>query len=58
MCQKIDKLTLEEVVGVARKIIRGQVHNKGNGSGKVTLVYHGREQLEGRIANHPPKPFF
>ncbi|CAH1763041.1 8361_t:CDS:2 [Entrophospora sp. SA101] len=45
MCQKIDNLTLSDVIRVARRIIRGQVYNEGNGSGEVTLVFHDKKQL-------------
>ncbi|GBB90240.1 hypothetical protein RclHR1_17110004 [Rhizophagus clarus] len=41
MCKKIDNVTLEELVRIANKVIRGQVHNEGNGTGKVTTVAQG-----------------
>jgi processing peptidase subunit alpha len=41
MCKKIDKVTLEDLVRIANKVIRGQVHNEGNGTGEVTIVAQG-----------------
>ncbi|CAG8604433.1 5247_t:CDS:2 [Funneliformis caledonium] len=41
MCKKIDNVTLEELVRIARKVVRGQVHNEGNGTGQVTIVAQG-----------------
>ncbi|CAG8640513.1 7413_t:CDS:2, partial [Racocetra fulgida] len=41
MCKKIDDVTLEDLVRVARKIIRGDVVNEGKGTGQVTVVAQG-----------------
>ena len=41
MCKKIDDVSLEDLVRIARKVIRGQVHNEGNGTGEVTVVAQG-----------------
>lgn len=41
MCKKIDKVTLEELVRIASKVIGGQVRNEGNGTGEVTIVAQG-----------------
>ncbi|CAG8464474.1 11769_t:CDS:2, partial [Scutellospora calospora] len=41
MCKKIDDVTLDDLVRVARKIIRGHVVNEGKGTGQVTVVAQG-----------------
>ncbi len=41
MCKRIEDVTLEDLVRIARKVIKGQVHNEGNGTGEVTLVAQG-----------------
>ncbi|CAG8528947.1 7948_t:CDS:2, partial [Cetraspora pellucida] len=41
MCNKIDDVTLEDLVRVAKKIIRGHVDNEGKGTGQVTVVAQG-----------------
>ncbi|RIB08665.1 Metalloenzyme, LuxS/M16 peptidase-like protein [Gigaspora rosea] len=41
MCKKIDDVTLENLVSVARKIIGGHVVNEGKGTGQVTVVAQG-----------------
>ncbi|CAG8754480.1 4722_t:CDS:2, partial [Dentiscutata heterogama] len=41
MCKKIDDVTLEDLVRVAGKIVRGHVVNEGKGTGQVTVVAQG-----------------
>ncbi|CAG8685258.1 21826_t:CDS:2 [Rhizophagus irregularis] len=41
MCKKIDKVTLEDLVRIASKVIGGQIRNEGNGTGEVTIVAQG-----------------
>ncbi|KAJ5561558.1 hypothetical protein N7535_003978 [Penicillium sp. DV-2018c] len=46
MCEQIERLTVEDLRRVARQVFGGQVHNKGNGTGKPTVVLQEGE-LEG-----------
>ncbi|OJD10354.1 mitochondrial-processing peptidase subunit alpha [Blastomyces percursus] len=38
MCARIDALTAEDLRRVAREVLGGYVYNKGNGTGKPTVV--------------------
>lgn len=38
MCRKIDALTVQDLRRVARIVVRGGIHNVGNGSGAPTVV--------------------
>lgn len=46
MCKHIENLTVEDLRRVARKVFGGHVHNKGQGTGKPTVVLQEGE-LEG-----------
>ncbi|RIA81930.1 Metalloenzyme, LuxS/M16 peptidase-like protein [Glomus cerebriforme] len=41
MCKKIEEVTLEDLVRIAKRVIRGQVHNEGKGTGEVSIVAQG-----------------
>ncbi|CAG8602715.1 11277_t:CDS:2, partial [Ambispora leptoticha] len=42
MCQKIREVTLEDLLRVAQRVIRGQVVNEGKGTGLPTIVAQGQ----------------
>ncbi|CAG8568311.1 1966_t:CDS:2 [Diversispora eburnea] len=41
MCKKIDDVSLDDLVRVAKMVVRGQVHNEGNGTGKISVIVQG-----------------
>ncbi|KAJ0416094.1 peptidase M16 inactive domain-containing protein [Aspergillus carlsbadensis] len=52
MCKHIESLTVEDLRRVARKVFGGQVQNKGQGSGKPTVVLQ-----EGELEGYQLRPF-
>ncbi|KAL4816359.1 hypothetical protein BDW67DRAFT_190998 [Aspergillus spinulosporus] len=52
MCKHIESLTVEDLRRVARKVFGGQVHNKGQGTGKPTVVLQ-----EGELEGFKLRPF-
>ncbi|RDW76589.1 mitochondrial-processing protease subunit alpha [Aspergillus mulundensis] len=52
MCKHIEALTVEDLRRVARKVFGGQVHNKGQGTGKPTVVLQ-----EGELEGYKLRPF-
>ncbi|KAL4934712.1 uncharacterized protein BDV17DRAFT_278796 [Aspergillus undulatus] len=52
MCKHIESLTVKDLRRVARKVFGGQVHNKGQGTGKPTVVLQ-----EGELEGFKLKPF-
>ncbi|CAG8574883.1 8805_t:CDS:2 [Ambispora gerdemannii] len=42
MCQKIREVTLEDLLRVAQRVVRGQVVNEGKGTGLPTIVAQGQ----------------
>ncbi|KKZ61688.1 mitochondrial processing peptidase [[Emmonsia] crescens] len=51
MCARIDALTVDDLRRVAREVFGGQVYNKGNGTGKPTVVV--QEGLVENVKLHP-----
>ncbi|KAJ5627935.1 hypothetical protein N7490_010163 [Penicillium lividum] len=52
MCEKIESLTVEDLRRVARQVFGGQVQNKGQGTGKPTVVLQ-----EGELEGHKLRSF-
>ncbi|KAL4873658.1 hypothetical protein BDV12DRAFT_182054 [Aspergillus spectabilis] len=52
MCKHIESLTAEDLKRVARKVFGGQVQNKGQGTGKPTVVLQ-----EGELEGHTLRAF-
>ncbi|KAL4899536.1 hypothetical protein BDW74DRAFT_189024 [Aspergillus multicolor] len=52
MCKHIEALTVEDLRRVARKVFGGQVYNKGQGTGKPTVVLQ-----EGELEGYKLQPF-
>ncbi|KAL6230778.1 hypothetical protein BDW75DRAFT_221778 [Aspergillus navahoensis] len=52
MCKHIESLTVEDLRRVARKVFGGHVHNKGQGTGKPTVVLQ-----EGELEGFKLRPF-
>ncbi|KAL2865427.1 acetoacetyl-CoA synthase [Aspergillus lucknowensis] len=52
MCKQIESLTVEDLRRVARKVFGGQVQNKGQGTGKPTVVLQ-----EGELEGYKLRPF-
>lgn len=52
MCKHIESLTVEDLRRVARKVFGGQVQNKGQGTGKPTVVLQ-----EGELEGFKLRPF-
>ncbi|KAL4754969.1 hypothetical protein BDW72DRAFT_164774 [Aspergillus terricola var. indicus] len=52
MCKHIESLTVEDLRRVARKVFGGQVNNKGQGTGKPTVVLQ-----EGELEGFKLRPF-
>ncbi|KAL4917569.1 hypothetical protein BDW62DRAFT_211087 [Aspergillus aurantiobrunneus] len=52
MCKHIENLTVEDLRRVARKVFGGQVQNKGQGTGKPTVVLQ-----EGELEGYRLRPF-
>ncbi|KAK9371099.1 Metalloenzyme, LuxS/M16 peptidase-like protein [Lipomyces kononenkoae] len=49
MCEKIDRLTVADIVNVARRIFKGQAHNVGTGNSGPTIVMQGEEGIFGDV---------
>jgi len=47
MCESIESLTVEDLRRVARQVFGGNIHNKGHGTGKPTVVVQ-----EGELEGH------
>jgi Predicted Zn-dependent peptidases len=52
MCEKIESLTVEDLRRVAKKVFGGHVHNRGQGTGKPTVVLQ-----EGELEGYKLRPF-
>jgi processing peptidase subunit alpha len=52
MCDSIEALKVDDLRRVARQVFGGQVHNKGQGTGKPTVVIQ-----EGELEGYTLKPF-
>lgn len=52
MCEKIESLTVEDLRRVARQVFGGHVQNKGQGTGKPTVVLQ-----EGELEGYKLRPF-
>ncbi|KAL4886401.1 peptidase M16 inactive domain-containing protein [Aspergillus karnatakaensis] len=52
MCKHIESLTVEDLRRVARKVLTGNVVNKGQGTGEPTVVLQ-----EGELEGHTLRPF-
>ncbi|KAK9485244.1 Metalloenzyme, LuxS/M16 peptidase-like protein [Lipomyces starkeyi] len=49
MCEKIDRLTVADIINVARRVFRGQVHNVGTSKNGPTIVTQGKEGIFGDV---------
>lgn len=49
MCEKIDRLTVEDIRRVAKRVLTGNTNNPGMGTGKPTIVIEGRRELFGDV---------
>lgn len=54
MCAKIDALTVADLRRVAKKILTGQVDNRGHGTGAPTVVIQESEDASGRKVKQIP----
>lgn len=52
MCEKIEALTVDDLRRVAKQVFGGHVHNKGQGTGKPTVVLQ-----EGELEGYKLRPF-
>jgi len=49
MCEKIDRLTVEDIQRVAKRVLTGNANNPGRGNGRPTIVIEGRRETFGDV---------
>ncbi|KAF5092919.1 hypothetical protein D0Z03_002633 [Geotrichum reessii] len=49
MCDKIDRLTVEDIQRVAKRVLTGNSNNPGRGNGRPTIVIEGRRETFGDV---------
>ncbi|KAK9447259.1 Metalloenzyme, LuxS/M16 peptidase-like protein [Limtongia smithiae] len=55
MCDKIDRLTVDDIINVARRVLKGKAHNRGSQSGGPTVVMQGKQGVFGDVLNECKK---